>query len=258
VPSANPGMFSIIVCSNRPALAEAVRRHYATLFESRESEFILIDDATSLSEGYTRGVQRSRGEHLVFSHDDVEFVSPDVALRLRQHLRDHDVVGIAGATRMVDGAWFDAGDPYTFGLVIYPDQGGQYTIRYVGAGPRCVSQIHALDGCFIACRREVAETVGFDAETFDGFHFYDVDFTFRAHLRGYRLAVCRDLALIHASQGNFDDTWQRYRERFEAKHAGRLAPGAPAPMRVVGARLRKDQLAAFCESTTLPRAIGSG
>ena len=183
-------MFSIIVCSNRPARASAIQSHYARLFRDHAYEFILIDDATSLCEGYARGYERSRGDFLIFSHDDIEFVTPDVASRLEGHLVQFDVVGIAGTKKLIDGVWTTTGDPYCFLLVVYPEAGNQFSVRYAGAGPLCVSNIQALDGCFLACRREVVATVGFDSSTFDGFHLYDLDFTFHAYLLGYRLAVC--------------------------------------------------------------------
>ena len=218
--------FSIIVCSHRPAPAARIRAHYEELFRERPHEIIVIADAVSLCEGYARGLAAARGRLVVFSHDDVEFVTPDAAARIAAHLEAFDVIGIAGTTRLINGVWMDAGDPHLFALVIYPQADGFYSVRYVGKGPPCVGGIQALDGCFFACRREVAQDVGFDAATFDGFHFYDLDFTFGAFLRGYRLGVCRDLALIHASTGTPDAQWQKYHDRFVAKYRGRFAEGA--------------------------------
>ena len=57
-------------------------------------------------------------------------------------------------------------------------------------------------------RREVWDAVRFDEATFDGFHGYDIDFTYRAHLAGYRLAVSMNLLLIHFSAGGYDLQWQ--------------------------------------------------
>jgi GT2 family glycosyltransferase len=248
-------MFSIVVCSNRPERALAVRRHYESLFLGCESEIVVIDDAASLCEGYTRGLKRTRGDFLVFSHDDVEFVTHDVAKRLAQSLAVFDMVGIAGTTRLIGGAWNDAGDPHCYALVIYPQADGMYSVRFCGAGPLCVAGVQALDGCFIACRREVAERVGFDASTFDGFHLYDLDFTFGAYLAGYRLAVCRDLALIHQSLGRPDETWQVYRDRFEAKYRGRLAQGDKRDVKVANATVRREQLPELCNPDYLVRAV---
>ena len=74
----------------------------------------------------------------------------------------------------------------------------------LGGGPLVVPGIQALDGVFMAMRREVATAIPFDAEAFDGFHLYDLDFSFRAHRGGFRLAVCRDVVLIHESTGSYD------------------------------------------------------
>jgi GT2 family glycosyltransferase len=248
-------MFSIIVCSNRPERARASRLHYAALFRDIDHEFILIDDARSLCEGYARGFEQARGELVVLSHDDVEFVTPDAASRLARHLAEFDVVGIAGTTRLIDGMWPSAGDPYCFLLVVYPEKDGLYSVRYAGEGPLCVPGMQALDGCFVACRRDVVERTGFDATTFDGFHLYDLDFTFRAYLNGFTLAVCRDLALIHQSLGTPDGEWQRYRERFEAKHRNRLTAGEHGDMKVVGAMMSRDEVSVMCRPEVLARSI---
>jgi hypothetical protein len=73
-------------------------------------------------------------------------------------------------------------------------------------------------------RAEVAREIQFDQITFDHFHLYDIDFSFRAYLRGYRLAVCRDFFLFHDSLGSFDAVWEEHRERFESKFAESLPP----------------------------------
>lgn len=40
--------------------------------------------------------------------------------------------------------------------------------------------LRALDGVLFATWRELAAVVGFDAQTFDGWHGYDTDFTLRS------------------------------------------------------------------------------
>ena len=249
-------VFSIIVCSHRQGRAEFIRQHYEALFRDQTFEFILIPDAKSLCEGYTRGLHQSTGRYLIFSHDDIEFVIGGVAPLLRQHLAQYDIVGIAGTTKLIDGEWISAGDPNCFGLVIYPEGVGQFVVKCFGGGDLSVPNVQALDGCFLACRREVAESIGFDAITFDGFHLYDVDFTFGAYLKGFRLAVCRDLALIHASMGtNADGAWAEYQKRFEAKYRGRLSDGSRGHVRELRARLPREKLAWFCEPKELRELI---
>ena len=73
-----------------------------------------------------------------------------------------------------------------------------------------VGGMQTLDGFFLAARREAAIAIGFDAATFDGFHFYDLDFTYRAHAAGLKLAVTTEVCALHRSLGNFGEDWRRY------------------------------------------------
>ena len=77
--------------------------------------------------------------------------------------------------------------------------------------------MQSLDGVFMAMRRETLGELRFDERTFDGFHFYDLDFSYRAHLAGLRLAVSTDILVLHASEGQFADDWKRYAARFLGK-----------------------------------------
>ena len=246
---------SIVVCSNDAGKFRRVSANYRTLFAGREVEIVGIHDARSLAEGYNRGIAQSHGARLILSHDDIEILSPDFAARVDRHLADFDLIGIAGTTRLVSGKWADAADPYVFTLITSPfeDRAG-YATMMLGGGPLVVPGIQALDGVFMALRRKVATTIPFDAETFDGFHLYDLDFSFRAHRAGFKLAVCRDIVLIHESTGSYDAVWEDYKRRFESKHRSALgrrrrttdrrarvvfrgdARGNPAPVRAGTAR----------------------
>ncbi|MEO8739572.1 MAG: glycosyltransferase [Casimicrobiaceae bacterium] len=220
-----PPAVSVIICSIDAIKFEGVCANYRQLYAGQAPEIIGIHDARSLAEGYTRGMARATGELILLSHDDIEILTPDFAARVALHLREYDLIGIAGTTRVVEGRWAGAGDPYVYTLISspFPDAPGFGTML-LGGGPLVVPGIQALDGVFMAMRREVATRVAFDAEAFDHFHLYDLDFSLRAHLAGFRLAVCRDLVLIHASTGSYDPVWEEYKRRFEAKHRTHL-PG---------------------------------
>ena len=177
---------------------------------------------------------------------------------LRAHLTEFDLVGVAGTTRVVAGKWAAAGDPYVFTLISSPDpERGGWATALLGGAAISVGGIQALDGVFLAAKREAALAVGFDARTFDGFHLYDLDFSFRAFCQGFRLAVCRDIVLIHESTGSYDRGWDEYRLRFEAKHRQSLAPLTPA---LAGARAyfssrSKDEVRSSCDPARIARVI---
>ncbi|WP_298604258.1 GDP-mannose 4,6-dehydratase [Zoogloea sp.] len=195
-------------------------------------EVIRIDDARGLSEGYTRGLSRARYQTLVFCHDDIDFLCGDAfAELLEQGLRQFDVIGVAGPRKLHSAFWPNGGPANLAGLVIHGPVGKpteQFSINYYDTTPDRHIAVEALDGVFIAGHREVFEQVGFDSSSFDGFHLYDIDFTYRCHLAGFRLGVCKDLLLVHSSPGNFGSDWLRYERRFRDKFPA-LAPARLTP-----------------------------
>jgi hypothetical protein len=64
-------LLSVVVCSVDSERQRRIAAHYAELFSGRPFEFVLIEDAKSLCEGYNRAIEKTVGELLVFSHDDI-------------------------------------------------------------------------------------------------------------------------------------------------------------------------------------------
>jgi GT2 family glycosyltransferase len=138
--------------------------------------------------------------------------------------------------------WVAAGPPYIYGQVAQLNAAEQcFDVVIWGAPGRSVGRIQALDGVFLAMNRRVVETVRFDDRTFQGFHLYDLDFTFRAYLAGFRLAVCTDFGFVHASHGRFDEEWHRQAQLFHDKHKFRLSAGERRRFVVTQVRVRTPQ-----------------
>jgi hypothetical protein len=222
VTTATPSPVSVIVCSIDPAKFERVSDNYRKLYAGRELEIVGIHDARSLAEGYNRGIARARFDRLILSHDDIEILTADFAERLDRHLEEFDLIGVAGTTMLVNGKWEMAGDPHAYMLISIPVPEGGYVTVLRGGGPLAKGGIQALDGVFMAMRRDVATATPFDEALFDHFHLYDLDFSFRAWQSGFALGVCRDIVMIHQSIGKFDAAWDKYRRRFEDKHGASL------------------------------------
>lgn len=229
-------MISVVICSIDAAKFRAASANNARLLAGEPHEIIGIHDARSLCEGYNRGAAMARGDLLLFSHDDVEFLAADFCAKVKRALATDDVVGVAGTSRLIHPRWTKAGPPWIFGQVAHAGAPGgkAFEIAVFGAPSRRVGGIHAVDGLWFGCRREAWDKVRFDEETFDGFHLYDLDFSFRAHLAGLRVAVRTDLHAIHASRGGYDARWEKYAERFLKKHRASLHPMAPRAFQVGG------------------------
>jgi len=247
-------MISVIVCSIDPAKFAAVTESYARAFGSEAYEIVDIHDARSLCEGYNRGLRLAKGDFCVFSHDDIDILATDLGGRLRRHLANYDVVGAAGTTRLVGMGWANSGIRHARGMVTHVI-GGDYVTRLFGAREPVADSIVALDGVFFAARRDVASAVGFDEQTFDGWHGYDTDFTFRCHLAGYRIAVALDLQLVHFSNANVDRAWLEFEARFAAKHAGQLEQGQGKWLEVTRRSRTREGVVAACADVAVLREL---
>jgi GT2 family glycosyltransferase len=179
----------------------------------------------SICRAYNEGLAQAAGDIVIFSHDDIEALEPATfAPRLLSHLESADVVGVAGTSRLSNAGWIVAGPPLIFGQVLHPFPDGRLCLSIYGTPARLNPGMVAMDGLFLAFRRPCIEAIRWDDQTFDHFHVYDMDTTFRAHLAGYKLAVACDLHLFHHSAGNFDARWRIYADRFYQKHRPHLVP----------------------------------
>jgi glycosyltransferase involved in cell wall biosynthesis len=209
---------SFIICSINDERFDAICANIARCVTGITYEVVRARNAKSLTAAYNRGIEMSRGELLVFCHDDIEIMQADFGQRLLADFEQYDVFGVAGTSRMVDGYWGTAGQPLLFGQVLQKNEDKDgYTLYMFDFHDKPMPQIQGLDGLFIAARREAAEQIGFDQERFDGFHLYDADFSFRAHLAGLRVGVSRWILLFHQSHGDKNAEWQRGMDRFQEK-----------------------------------------
>ncbi len=215
---------SVVICSIDDRKFSEVTSNYRALLAGTPHEIIGIHDARSLADGYNRGLRQARGGLLIFSHDDIEIASADFAGSLRRAADALDVVGVIGTSKLVWAFWPAAGHPHLHGWIAHPavDGNGCEVAVYGVDGP-VTTGLQALDGVFFAAKREVVERVPFDEATFDGFHCYDIDFTFAAHLAGFRVGTTAEIALVHASGGDFGPEFQRYAGMLDAKYAEKLS-----------------------------------
>jgi len=214
---ASPPMVSVIVCSINPERRARTELMYHTLLADLPHEIIVISDGKSMCEGYNRGLRQAKGELLVFSHDDVIIHSPDFAARLVRQLQRHDVIGLAGTTQLKFASWFSP-DGALFGQVGGSTGNDPLQVLIYDITGLSTPRMQAIDGYFMAARRDTALQLGFDEASFDQWHLYDTDFSWRAYKAGKRCAVANDILAVHLSPGNFDARWQEQAHRFLQKH----------------------------------------
>jgi GT2 family glycosyltransferase len=225
-------VISVLINSHRPDMAEATRAMYARLLAGRTHEVIVISDARSMCEGYARAMKMAQGDVIVFAHHDLEYLFDDFAAVLDRAMAQFDVIGVAGTDELVHPIWTAAGISRLFGQIVHPGNDGGFDVEVYGTPGPMVGGIVAMDGLFLAARRESAEAIGWDGDLFDGWHLYDIDFTYRAALAGYRLGVVPELGFLHQSNGSASADYPEYARRFAAKHQGTIRFRKLRPMQV--------------------------
>lgn len=225
-------MISLIVCSDDDA---AIARNFAHHRETAGTDVETLHvrstaERLGLCAAYADGVARSTGDVLVFTHDDAYMVTPRWGAMVETFFASQDaigVLGVAGSQRIVPErpSWFHLERPYVFGKVIHEIDGRSVLSLY--SRDNGLREVVVVDGVWFAARRSLFDDVAFDAATFDGFHFYDLDFSMQAR-QHTKLAVTTDLLVKHRSAGRYDAAWEQYAERFRAKWASEL-PASCAP-----------------------------
>ncbi|HUO08510.1 MAG TPA: glycosyltransferase [Phycisphaerae bacterium] len=219
--------FTLLMAGRDRERRAAATAQLSERFLAHGFELLYINDPPSLAAAYNAAVNQAGSEVVVLIHDDAQLLNEDAPQRILNHLVTFDLIGIAGTTRLVSGVWSRAGQPYIFGQVANPPPApvrDGYNLCVFGGITAIVGDIQAVDGVFIAGRRSAFREIAFDETTFDGFHLYDTDFSFRAHRAGLKLGVANDIHLFHQSVGNYDAVWRDYHERFLRKFAGQLPP----------------------------------
>jgi hypothetical protein len=220
-------MISVIVCS-RLDPASMLHERNVRKTAAGEVEYLRFDNRLSPSgicAVYNRGVSAAKGEILVFMHEDVFFMDACWDNALLRSFADPrvGVAGIAGTQYLGAEApgWAAAGRPFVRGKVIHETGNGRNFHLTVFSWETGDIEVVAVDGLLFAARRSLFDRVRFDEETFDGFHFYDLDLCMQVR-RTHRIVVNADIAVKHRSGGSFDAAWQGYAERFVRKYRDEL------------------------------------
>ncbi len=217
-------MISVVVCSRREPEWDYHERNVIKTIDC-EYEYIRIDNSEntySICSAYNEGVSRSQGDILVFVHEDVFFMEPGWGNVLARKFEKDDALGLVGVagTQYLSrdhAAWLAAGQPFIRGRVLHETDGGDSFYLSVFSWEKEDAEVVAVDGLFFAIRRDLFQHIRFDEDTFDGFHFYDLDICMQVR-KTHKLIVTWDLLVKHLSAGNCDKAWEEAGQRFLAKY----------------------------------------
>ena len=206
-------MISVIICSVNDIFLQQLKLNIAETI-GVPFEIIAIENGTlkkSISAVYNQGAQRAAFDLLCFLHEDVRIHSKDWGKSLVDLLSDQNI-GLVG----VSGAVYKSKYPATWASCdksFYRTHSIQQFIDQVAPVVTCInpegnnySRVVVIDGVFMATRKDIFQQFQFDANTFSGFHAYDLDYSLQVGSR-YAVVVSFDVLLEHFSPGGLNKQW---------------------------------------------------
>ena len=215
-------MIYSIICSRRNKPTKELDK-LIYFFSTLNISYHIAYDSESMFKGYKEGVDilnPGKKEFVILCHDDIEILSDRNDFRdiIKDQLFNDKVafIGPAGTTYLgPDAVWWDK-DRRQQGLHSgFVFQGNDtYTMTPNYFGP--CRNVVALDGLFLAARREILDEINLDKpkEFPNNWDFYDLYYTLSAYEKGYFNRTV-PILIRHVSSGEMRDQWYQNRKAFQ-------------------------------------------
>jgi glycosyltransferase involved in cell wall biosynthesis len=169
----------------------------------------------SLTDCYNEILYKSNNDIIVFTHSDLEIKTTNWGDKLLKNFRknpEYGILGVAGSKEMpVSGMWWE-NSRTMYGQVYHTHEGKTWLSKYSDNINNQIQETVILDGVFFSINRSKIK-VGFNT-IFDGFHFYDIDFSFNNHINGVKVGVHFNIDINHHSIGQTNEKWEKNRVKF--------------------------------------------
>jgi len=221
-------MLSIIICSINPTLLNQLSEN----IESKvgvDYEIIAHDNRETnwgICKVYNHCAEKAKYDYLVFCHEDILFHTENWGQNLVNHLKNKEIglVGIAGGIfkSKFHSSWWLSTDTINLKRInIRQTAKNKSSLDYYNPENETYSDVVAIDGVFMACRKDIWKKNNYDEATFPKFHFYDLDFSFQI-IQNKKIVVVYDILLEHFSVGSYNSDWIVAAEKFTEKWKKKL------------------------------------
>ena len=188
-------------------------------------------NGTSLTEIYNKALSESVNDVIVYCHDDIIFNTKKWGRKILKHFNntDYGIIGLAGTRKMPESGrwWDDINQPTSnmVGIVKHSNEGKTWESGYSNSYGHNIIPVVITDGVLFVVHKERIKN-NFNKDI-SGFHFYDIDFTFRNHLEGVKVGVITDIRITHLSMGQTNEEWEENRKLFVERYKGSLPSEVP-------------------------------
>ena len=169
----------------------------------------------SLPEAYNMILEQATNDIVVLCHDDIYFDSKNWGSKILKHFKrspEYGILGLAGSTQLPESAkWWEDFSKMK-GIVNHEHEGKKWESKYSASLGNQIEDVVLVDGLFIVLnKKNIKQTFN---EEIKGFHFYDVDFSFRNFIEDVKIGVIYDVRVTHKSIGQTNEQWEQNRIKF--------------------------------------------
>ena len=154
-----------------------------------EIEVLSIEQADSMTAGYSSAMHSSNAKYKIYLHQDVYIIKHDFLydiLRIFRKHRDVGLIGLAGSAHLPDSAiWWQDTSSYMHLAQIPCSE--LIEVQKKGCIESDFAYMEAVDGLLMATQYDVE----WREDVFKGWHFYDISACMEFLKAGYRIAVPR-------------------------------------------------------------------
>lgn len=173
----------------------------------------------SLPEAYNMILEQATNDIVVLCHDDIYFDSKNWGSKILKHFKrspEYGILGLAGSTQLPKSAkWWEDFSKMK-GIVNHEHEGKKWESKYSASLGNQIEDVVLVDGLFIVLnKKNIKQTFN---EEIKGFHFYDVDFSFRNFIEDVKIGVMYDVRVTHKSIGQTNEQWEQNRIKFAETH----------------------------------------
>ena len=195
-------MISLIICSRSSDIDVALKENIKNTIGT-DYELVIIDNSNndySIFSAYNEGVRRAKGDILCFMHEDILYRTEDWGKKIIAHFEDKSIglIGFAGTHFLPSTPTYWFTSPFISENNLTNDNGDILECKkldfFFG---NTIVDIVTVDGFCFFVRRSLFKEIAFDEDTFNGFHFYDMDICMQVLKCGSRVCACNDILIEH-------------------------------------------------------------
>ncbi len=215
-------MLSIIISSADSTMLENISNNIEATI-GVPYEILVFPNSGANVEGicavYNKGIKKAKYDLLCFCHEDLIFRTRNwgaiVADIFEWEERNIGLLGVVGSTyKALTPSGWDANSASAYGISFdyaniiqsYKYKESASMQHYRNPRNEALSEVSVVDGMWFCVKREIAAKYKFDAETFTGFHCYDMDFSLAVG-QSYVNMVTYDILIEHLSEGKHSKDW---------------------------------------------------